>query len=59
MGEYIRRRHNKFAQFIATQLIMDLCEDIKRTPGVKVGIQCWEQASINLTGNREGGRRRT
>ena len=32
---------------------MDLCEATKRTPGARVGMRWWEQASIDLAGARE------
>ena len=41
MGEYIRRRHNKVAHFIATQSIMDLYEDTERTRGGWFGMRWW------------------
>ena len=31
--EYIRISQNMFAHFIATQSILDLCEETERTPG--------------------------
>ena len=53
MGEYIRRRHKMATQFIATRLILDLCEETERTPGDRVGMRCWEQDDIDLKGRRE------
>ena len=53
MKEYIRRRKNRFAQFIATRSILDLCKDTYRTPGGQVGVRWWKQAGIDLIGARE------
>ena len=50
---YIRRRHNTVAQYIATQLLLDLCEGSERAPGAQVGMWWWELAEINLVGARE------
>ena len=38
MEEYIRRRQNTFAQYIATRSLLDLCEGSERAPGVRVGM---------------------
>ena len=38
------------AQYIATQPIMDLCEQITQRPGVRVSWSWWEQAGIDLEG---------
>ena len=40
-------------QYIATQSLLDICEAMGRTPGVQVGERWWDQAGINLTGERE------
>ena len=38
MEEYIWRRQNMFAQYIATRSLLDLCEGSERAPGVRVGM---------------------
>ena len=53
MEEYIGRRQNTVSQLIATQLILDLCEDMERMSEVRVGMRWWEQAVIDLTGARD------
>ena len=53
MEKYTRIRHNTVLQSIATQSILDLCEETERTPGVWVGMPWWEQAGIDLAGARE------
>ena len=53
MEEYIRRRHNMSAQYIATQSLLDLCEGSERAPGARVGMWWWEQAGIDLAGAQE------
>ena len=37
--EYIRRSQKKFAQYIATLSLLDVCEDTDRTPGTRVGMR--------------------
>ena len=51
--KYIRKRHNMSAQFIATRLIMELCEGTDRTLMAPVGMQWWEKSGIILTGAKE------
>ena len=53
MEEYIQRRKNMVAQFIATRLLLYLCKYMERTPGVQVGMRKWEKEVIYLTGARE------
>ena len=53
MEDYIRQRQNTFAQYIAMQLLLDLCEAMERTPGMRVGMWWWDQSGIYLTGTRE------
>ena len=57
IGEYIWRRHNMVAQFIATRSILDLCEETERTP-VGVGGHAVVVASRYrpIRGQGEGGR---
>ena len=53
MQEYIRRRQNTVAQYIATRSMLDLCEGSEKAPGARVGMRWWDQAGINLAGARE------
>ena len=53
MEDYIWRRQNTVAQYIATRSLLDLCEGSERAPGVRVGMRWWEQAEIDLAGARE------
>ena len=39
--EYVLRRHNTVAQYIATRPIMDLCEEAVRRPGARVYKRWW------------------
>ena len=41
MEEYIWKIQNMIAQYIVTQSLLDLCEAMERTPGVRVGMQWW------------------
>ena len=41
------------AQFIATQFILDLCEETERTPRARVGMRWWDKLGIDLTWARE------
>ena len=49
----ILRRQNKFAQYIATRPILELCEQATRRTGAQVSLKWWEQTSIDLKGARE------
>ena len=51
--EYVRRRQNTVAKYIATKLLLDLCEGSERDHGAEVGIWWWEQAIIDLVGAQE------
>ena len=45
------------AQYIATQPIMDLCEQSDRRTGARLSLRWWEQARIDLEGaKKKGGR---
>ena len=55
METYIRRRLNTVANYIATRLIMDLCEATERKQGEQVGIRWWEQAGIDPAGGKGDG----
>ena len=41
METYIWRRHNTVTQYIATRLILDLCEASEMKQGGSVGMWCW------------------
>ena len=41
------------AQYIATRLLLDLCEGAERAPGEMLGMWWWVQAYINLVGERQ------
>ena len=53
MVEYIRRRQNMVAQYIATRSLLDLCEGPERAPGAQVWMRCWEHDKIYLAVVRE------
>ena len=53
MEEYIGRHQNTVAEYITTKSLLDLCEGLKRSPGVQVGIWCWEQAVLDMAEARE------
>ena len=53
MEEYTQRRQNTVVQYIDTQSLLDLCERLERAPRSQVGMRWWEQAGINLAGERE------
>ena len=42
-----------FAQYIATQPILDLCERSAQRPGARVSQRWWEQGSIDLEGAKK------
>ena len=46
-------RQNTVAQFIATRLIMGLCEVAKRRPGTRIPRRWWEQTGIDWKAARE------
>ena len=35
------------------RMLLDRCEETERTPGEGVGMQWWEQAGLDLGGERE------
>ena len=49
----ILRRQNTVARFIATRLILDLCEKAKRRPGARVPRRWWEQTGVDWKGARK------
>ena len=40
-------------QYIAARPILELCETAERKQGARLGVQWWEQAGIDLAGERE------
>ena len=48
IGVYIMRSKNMVAQYIATQLIMDLCEVSVQSIGAWVSWWWWDKEGINL-----------
>ena len=53
MEEYIQRRQNTVAQYIATRSLLDLCEESERALRARVGVRWWYQLGINTSGARE------
>ena len=51
--KYIMRRQNMVVQYIATRLILDLCERFTRRPRARVSHQWWEQAGLDLEGGKK------
>ena len=51
--KYITRRQNTVAQYIATRPILDLCERSTRRPGARVSRRWWEQADLDLEGEKK------
>ena len=51
--EYTWRCQNTVAQYIDTQLLLDLCEGLERALREKVGMRWWEKAGLDLEGARE------
>ena len=51
--KYIMRRQNMVVQYIATRLILDLCERSARRPRARVSHQWWEQAGLDLEGEKK------
>ena len=52
MEEYIRRHQNAVAHYIATRSLLDMCEGSERAQGARLGMRWWEQAGLNLAGER-------
>ena len=52
IGVYIARRKNTVAQYIATRLILDLCEQHICRPIVSVYWRWWYQEGIDLLGGK-------
>ena len=51
--EYITRMHNMVAQYILMRTILDLCEEAKICPGMRVSKWWWEQDRLNLVRAQE------
>ena len=49
-GTSITRRQNPVAKYIATQPILDLCEQATWRPGARVSRRWWYQVGIELEG---------
>ena len=49
----ILQKQNIFAQFIATWLLLDLCEKANRQPGARIARRWWEQTGVDWKGARE------
>ena len=52
MGEYVLKRHNTVATYIAARPIMDLCKETVKRYGVWVASRGWYQEGIYLAGAR-------
>ena len=50
VDKYVALHQNTILQFIANRLIMDLCLEADRRPGLQVFCQWWEQVSLDLKG---------
>ena len=50
MEEYGRRCQNMFVQYITMRSLLYLYEGSERAQGARVGMWCWEQVAIDLTG---------
>ena len=53
IGTYITRSQNMFAQYIATRLILDLCERSARRPGERMSWRWWEQDGLYVEGAKK------
>ena len=53
IGKYITRSQNTVAQYIATRLILDLCERSARRPEARVSWRWWEQPGLDLEGAKK------
>ena len=52
VDNYVSRRQNTVAQFIATMPITDLCLETEQRPGSRVSNQCWDYDVLDLEGMR-------
>ena len=53
METYIRKGKNMAAQYIATRSLLDLCKVKERKQVEHVCMRWWEQAGIDLAGERD------
>ena len=53
MGEYVLKRHNAVAQYIATRLILDLCKETVLMPRAWLAKRWWDQEGLYLVVSRE------
>ena len=53
IGVYIQKMQNMVAQYIATQPILDLCEQAVQRPAAWVSWRWWDQEGLKLGGARE------
>ena len=52
IGAYIARCHNTVAQYISTNIIMDLCLVVERKMGLRLYMQWWEHPTLYILGIR-------
>ena len=50
---YVSRRQNTMAKYIATRPIVELCLTAKRRPGPRAEMWWWEQEGLDLEGMRK------
>ena len=53
IGTHVKRSQNTFAQYIATQSILDLCEWSAQRTGARVSRWWWEQEYLYLEGGKK------
>ena len=53
MEGYVLKRQNTVTQYIATQPILDLCEEMVWSMGTWVAKMWWDQEGLELAGARE------
>ena len=53
IGFYILNRQNMAAQYIVTQLILELCDRLMRRPGSWFSWRWWKYEGLGLAGARE------
>ena len=53
LENYFLWRQNTVAQYIMTRSLLNLCKAEERNQRARVGMWWWEQAVIDLTGERE------
>ena len=50
---YVLRRKNKVVQYIATRLILDICEEAVQRTGTRAYKRWWEKEGLGLEGVQE------